>query len=174
MRRDVSPHDEPALIRRNAAALVLLVLGSLHMIGYVTGSRALRGLGAASAMSPAPKVFSDVDGLETFASEFTLGYRGTDGAPLSLRITPELYGRLGGPYNRRNVYGAALSYAPRLPVPLWTAVYCYGMAPAPGGPLRHELGIPDGARDVTISIRTRTRGRTDQWTYAPICAPSPR
>jgi hypothetical protein len=119
-------------------------------------------------------VFSDVDGLETFASEFTLHYRLADGRPASLRITPEVYGRLGGPYNRRNVYGAALSYAPRLPERLWTTVYCYGTAPSPEGPLRRELGIPAGAHELSISIRTMTRGRTDQWTFAPVCAPSRR
>ena len=162
----------PGVRWRNCAALALLALGSIQMVGHLTGSRVLRGLGAASAMAPLPKVFSDVDELETFASEFTLSYRLADGSRRSLRVTPEVYGRLGGPYNRRNVYGAALSYAPRLPEPLWTAVYCYGMAPA--GPLRRELGIPADAGDLSISIRTLTRGRHDQWTFAPACSPSPR
>jgi hypothetical protein len=168
----VSPGSDRALVWRNCAAIVLLVLGSFQMLGDITGSRVLRGIGAASAMSPAPKVFNDVDGLETFASEFTLHYRRIDGQHASLGITPEVYGRLGGPYNRRNVYGAALSYAPRLPEPLWTTVFCYGLTP--GGPLRSEIGIPADAHELSISIRTLTRGRTDQWTYAPICAPSPR
>src|SRR3954464_3791251 len=109
------------------------------MAGYGTGSAALRGIGAATAASPLPKVFSDVDGLETFASGFTLHYRSGDGTRTDTAITPALYGRLAGPYNRRNVYGAALSYAPRLPRELWEPVYCYGLAP--GGPLRSELGF---------------------------------
>jgi hypothetical protein len=171
MRAD-SATTERALVWRNGAALLLLIVGAFQMLGYITGSRALRGIGAASAMSPAPKVFSDVDGLETFASEFTLRYRLIDGQHGSLRITPEVYGRLGGPYNRRNVYGAALSYAPRLPERLWTTVFCYGMTP--DGPLRREIGLPADAHELSISIRTLTRGRTDQWTYAPVCAPSPR
>jgi hypothetical protein len=137
------------------------------MIGYVTGSRALRGVGAASAISPLPKVFSDVDGLETFASEFTLSYHRADGTRDSVRITPELYGRLGGPYNRRNVYGAALSYAPRLPEPLWTAVYCYGMGL--NGPLRQELGFRPDDREFSIRIRTLSGGRSDAWTFEPDC-----
>ena len=172
MSADLRPADARGVRWQNAAALLLLALGSLQMVGYLTGSRALRGVGAASAMSPLPKVFSDVDGLETFASEFTLRYRLADGAPAALRITPEVYSRLGGPYNRRNVYGAALSYAPRLPEPLWTAVYCYGLAP--DGPLRRELGIPADADRFSISIRTLTRGRHDQWTFAPVCSPSRR
>src|SRR4030095_9867272 len=107
--------------------------------GYVTGIVALRGIGAATAASPLPKVFSDVDGFETFASEFTLRSRDARGTLTEMPITPALYGRLGGPYNRRNVYGAALSYAPRLPQPLWESVYCYGLAAR--GPLRTELGL---------------------------------
>ena len=163
----VTPDRAAGVRWRYAAAAALLVLGSLQMIGYAAGSRALRGLGAASAVSPLPKVFSDVNGLETFASEFVLHYRRSDGARDSVRITPEVYGRLGGPYNRRNVYGAALSYAPRLPEPLWTAVYCYGMVP--GGPLRRELGFRSDDTGFSITIRTRTRGRSDTWTFEPAC-----
>lgn len=152
---------------RNVAALALGLVGSMQMLGYITGSVALRGIGAATAASPLPKVFSDVDGLETFASRFTLRYRDARGDVREMLITPESYGRLGGPYNRRNVYGAALSYAPRLPDPLWQAVYCYGLAP--DGPLRAELGLGAGARDISVTIRTRTRGRNDVWTLEPSC-----
>ncbi|HEU4996835.1 MAG TPA: hypothetical protein VFT29_18590 [Gemmatimonadaceae bacterium] len=156
-----------ALKRRNIAAVTLLLLGSIQMLGVAVDSRALRGLGAALAMAPNPKVFSDVDGLETFASEFTLFFRDAAGAAHSLVITPEVYGRIRGPYNRRNVYGAALSYAPRMPEALWTSVYCHGLSPH--GPLRHELGLAPTDHDLTITIRTRTRGRHDAWTYAPAC-----
>lgn len=138
------------------------------MAGYVTGSTALRGIGAATAASPLPRVFSDVDGLETFASEFTLRYRRADDTVVETVITPELYGRLAGPYNRRNVYGAALSYAPRLPNDLWESVYCHGFAPS--GPLRTELGVGADASGITVSIRTRTRGRTNVWTLESSCS----
>jgi hypothetical protein len=139
------------------------------MAGYIFGSVALRGIGAATAASPLPKVFSDVDGLETFASEFTLRYRNADGTVSETPITPQLYGRLGGPYNRRNVYGAALAYAPRLPASLWEPVYCYGLAPH--GPLRTELGLPADATAISVTIRTRTRNRGDVWTLEPACKP---
>jgi hypothetical protein len=152
---------------RNRAALAICLVGCLQMMGSVIGSVALRGIGAATAASPLPKVFSDVDGLETFASEFRLRYRGPDGTLVEMPITPALYGRLAGPYNRRNVYGAALSYAPRLPRELWEPVYCYGLAP--GGPLRTELGIDPGATDISVTIRTRTRGRSDVWTLKAAC-----
>ena len=150
----------------NFAALVLTALGCLQMVGYVAQARALRGLGAALGCAPLPKVFSDVDGLETFASTFTLRWRDPAGEH-SLVITPEVYARLGGAYNRRNVYGAALSYGPRLPRPLWQAVFCHGFGP--GGPLRREFGLGDGARDISVRIRTNTRGRIDRWTLWPSC-----
>jgi len=138
------------------------------MIGHLVGSRALRGLGAASCISPWPKVFSDVNGLETFASSFELkGFDGK-GHAFSVPITAELYQQLEGAYNRRNVYGAALSYGPRLPEPLWSSVFCYGFSE--NGPLRRELGLPEGARDVAVTIRTKTRGRNDVWVLKPECA----
>ncbi|HEV3459228.1 MAG TPA: hypothetical protein VHG32_21955 [Thermoanaerobaculia bacterium] len=153
---------------QNAGAAALLVLGSLQMVGDATGLTALKGIGAALAASPLPKVFSDVRGLETFASEFTLLATLPAGKEIELPITPELYRRLGGPYNRRNVYGAALSYAPRLPQPLWQAVFCHGLGPA--GPLRRELGVPAGATHLRVRIATRTRGRTGTWVLEAPCA----
>jgi hypothetical protein len=152
---------------RDVAAVLLTIIGSLQMAGYLVGSDILRGIGAATAASPFPRVFSDIDGLETFASEFVLRYRDPDGKSVALEITPQLYGRLGGPYNRRNVYGAALSYAPRLPAPLWQSVFCYALAP--DGPLRRELGLEAGASGFQVIIRTRTRGRDDVWTLEPPC-----
>jgi len=137
------------------------------MTGYVTGAITLRGIGAATAASPLPKVFSDVDGLETFASEFTLHYRTPGGTLIGMPITPKLYGRLAGPYNRRNVYGAALSYAPRLPRELWEPVFCYGLAP--DAPLRTALGLGSGVTEISVTIRTRTRGRSDAWRLASSC-----
>jgi hypothetical protein len=159
--------DRSGLRWRNRTALILCLIGCLQMAGYITGSAVLRGIGAASAAAPLPKVFSDVDGLETFASEFTLRYRSSDGTLAEMPITPALYGRLAGPYNRRNVYGAALSYAPRLPRELWEPVYCYGLGLQ--GPLRTELGLGPDATGISVTIRTRTRGRSDEWTLEPPC-----
>jgi hypothetical protein len=159
--------DPRALRWRNRAALAICCVGCLQMMGYITGSATLRGIGAATAASPLPKVFSDVDGLETFASEFTLHYRMADRTLIETAITPELYGRLVGPYNRRNVYGAALSYAPRLPRELWEPVFCYGLRPE--GPLRTELGLSSEVSDISDTIRTRTRGRSDAWTLESSC-----
>ena len=153
-----------ALRWTNRIAKVLLAIGLMQMTGFVTGSRIVRGLGAATAASPLPKVFSDVRGHETFAADFAILYE-ANGAMVRVPITPELYARLRGPYNRRNVYGAALSYGPRLPRDLWESVFRYGFQP--GGPFQKELGIPRDARNVRVEIRTRTRGRKDVWILQP-------
>ena len=152
----------------NIVAAIITVIGCTQMAGYLTGSRELGAIGLATVAAPLPKVFSDVEGLETFASEFTLHGIDSAGNPFTLPITPERYAGLEGCYNRRNVYVAALSYAPRMPEALWAAVFCYGLKP--GGPLRRELGLPHGARKLSVEIRTKTRGRTGTWMLNPECA----
>lgn len=152
---------------RNAAAAALCAVGLLQIAGELFGLRALKGIGAASVVAPFPKVFSDVNGLEPFASEFTLEVETAPGQWSGSPITPELYRRLTGPYNRRNVYGAALSYAPRLPDDLWQAVFCYGLGAQ--GPLRTELELPEHPVRIRVRIHTKTRGRDDAWRLSPSC-----
>lgn len=155
-----------AVQRGNLWSIALCALGLLNVIGFYTDSRVLRGIAAASVASPLPKVFSDVDGLEPFASEFTLRAKDSGGRPIERVITPELYAHLRGPYNRRNVYGAAIAFGPKLPDTLWSPILCYGFR----GPLRQEFALPTGMTDIAIGIRTRTRGRSDEWILRPHCA----
>src|SRR5262249_23441171 len=104
----------------NKAAIFLLVIGLVQMTGdlvqtYVNQpvGKAIRGIGAATLASPAPKVFSKASNergsIETYSTRFFLFWNDSTGQRHELELTPELYGRLQGPYNRRNVYGAALS-----------------------------------------------------------------
>lgn len=158
---------ESAIRRANWAALILTLVGCLQMVGYLLDSRVLRGIGAATTASPFPKVFSDVDGLETFASSFRINGLDGQGNAFAMELGPELYSRLQGSYNRRNVYGAALSYAPRMPDELWQSVFCFGLGPE--GPLRRELGLPDGASDLVVRISTNTAGRDDVWELRAPC-----
>lgn len=152
----------------NIAAVMITLVGSFQMIGYMTGVSAVRGIGAVTAAAPFPKVFSDVDGLETFASDFTLHWQDALGGSHAWPITPDLYARLPGAYNRRNVYGAALSYAPRMPEALWQAVFCHAFAA--DGPLRRDFGLPADAHNFSVEIRTKTKGRNDRWLLTPSCA----
>jgi hypothetical protein len=142
----------------NKAAAFLLVLGLLQMTGDLVErfvnepvGRGLKGLGAASTASPAPKVFSSVRGLETYSTRFYMEWTDQDGAAVSLLLTPELYHRMGGPYNRRNVYGAALAYGPVLPANLRDPVLRYSLCG--DAPLLRELGIDPSRIKGSVSIR---------------------
>ena len=147
----------------NALAFIILIVGFSQMAGFVLDLRAVRAIGAASVIAPLPKVFADVDGVETFASRFVLEYTRPDGKNERLEITPKVYGMIDGPYNRRNVYGAALSYGPtpRFPRALFDAVFEYGLIQP--GPLRREMGIQEGSTGFRLRIETKTRGRDDVW-----------
>jgi hypothetical protein len=52
------------------SVVLLLALGLLQMAGDLLRVPALKGLAAATAASPAPKVFSAVRGLETYSTRF--------------------------------------------------------------------------------------------------------
>jgi len=147
---------------RNIIACLLLGIGSLQMAGYLTGSRILRGAGLASGISPLPKVFCEADGYEAFAASFSLsGIR--DGRPWSMALTPEIYSRLHGPYNRRNVYGASLAFAPRLPQELRENLFTLSLAP--NSALRTELGIPGGITGLKVIVTPRDGEKHGPWTY---------
>lgn len=131
------------------------------MIGSLTGIRLLRGIGLASGIAPHTKVFCDSDGYEAFAASFILTGRLANGTSWEKPITPELYHHLEGSYNRRNVYGAALAFAPRLPEDLRGELLRQAMAPE--SPLRQELAIPEEINELRVVI---TPCRGDQtWTY---------
>jgi hypothetical protein len=141
---------------RTWAALGLLVLGLSQMAGDLLGSRALRGLAAATTAAPAPKVFSAVRGLETYSTRFALEWTDRAGATRRLELTPEVYGRLRGPYNRRNVYGAALAYGPvlatdRAAQPMLEAIITRSLCGS--RPLLAELGV--NPADVAADVRVR-------------------
>src|SRR5436309_15841119 len=100
---------------RNLFAVALLLVGLTQMAGDILANRVSKGLGAATVASPCPKVFCDIDGLEPFASSFTITANRQDHG--SFAITPELYSRLKAPYNTRHASGAASATAPRSPAP---------------------------------------------------------
>lgn len=138
------------------AAVCLVVLGLLQMAGDLFRLPALRAVGAATAASPAPKVFSAVRGLETYSTRFFLEWNDRQGASHSLELTPTVYRRLRGPYNRRNVLGAVTAYGPVLSTdvrtrPMFLAVARYALCGK--APLLAELGI-DRSK-VSDSVRVR-------------------
>ena len=129
------------------AAVLLTVLGLAQMFGDLAGLPLLRGLALATTASPAPKVFSAVAGFETYSTRFFLEWTERGGALESLELTPEVYARMRGPYNRRNVFGAVVAYGPVLVAsdtmrPAYEAVASYALCG--DAPLLRELGVePD-------------------------------
>ena len=148
------------------AAACLIAVGLLQMAGdlcerFVSTDvgRPLKGVGAATAASPAPKVFSAVRGQETYSTRFFLEWAGADGEAHSLELTPEVYSHLRGPYNRRNVYGAALAYGPVLPAELREPVLTYAVCGE--APLLRELGIDPAEVRGPVRVRFEPLPGTD-------------
>jgi len=133
---------------------LLLALALAQMSGDVLGLTWLKGLAAATAASPAPKVFSAVRGLETYSTRFALEWTADDGTRRTLALTPESCARMRGPYNRRNVYGAVLAYGPVLAAdprtqPMLAAVLRAALCPP--APLLVELGLdPRSIRGLAV------------------------
>ncbi len=148
----------------NRAALLLLLLGCSQMAGDLLGLPRLRGLAAATAASPAPRVFASARGLETYSTRFLLEWTNRRGTTHTLRLSPEIYSRLEGPYNRRNVYAAALAYGPVLvsepaTKPLFEAVFRYGLCG--NAPLLRELGVDPASVRGPRRVRLEPRAGSD-------------
>jgi hypothetical protein len=145
------------------------------MAGDLCGLPVLRGIGAATVASPAPKVFSAVRGFETYSARFSLEWTSHDGAAHSLELTPEVYARLAGPYNRRNVYGAALAYGPVLSTdpqtrPMFQAVTSYALCGE--APLLRELGINPTGISGQVRIRIEPLPGTEMGTLPRVLGPT--
>ncbi len=141
----------------------LLGLGLLQMAGDVLGVPALRGLGAATGASPAPKVFSASRGLETYSSRFFLEWTDAQGREQSKLLDSEMYAGVRGPYNRRNTYGAVLAYAPLLASdpatqPMLESVSRYALCGE--APLLRELGLDPAEDRRNLRVRLAPRAGT--------------
>jgi hypothetical protein len=147
----------------------LVALGCIQMAGDLAGRPDIKAVGAVTQASPAPKVFTSQGGFETFSSRFFIEWADAQGARHELELTPETYRRLEGPYNRRNAYGAALSYAPVLAAsertrPMLDQVMRHALCGA--APLLGELGIPrdEVASPVLLRLEPREQGsRQQRW-----------
>ena len=141
--------------------ILLVILGLAQMAGDVFRIPALKGVAAATAASPAPKVFSAVRGLETYSTHFFVEWDSLEGTHHVLPLTPELNARLRGPYNRRNVFGAVLAYGPVLASspatrPMFDSVARYALCGE--APVLRELGIdPRGVAPGSVRVRLEPR-----------------
>lgn len=152
---------------RKAAYFIIVVIGLLQIAGYCFRLPLVRGLGQALSSSPLPIVFTEVKGVETFAADFYIGFTDSSGVYKEVAITPEMYSKLEGPYNRRNVYGAAISYGPVLPEKIWKSVLNYGVC---NKTLLLELGVPSNGSNYVVRIKSRTESRIGQtWELYTTC-----
>lgn len=157
--------------KSNLLALFVLGWGCTAMLGHVLQIPALKGLGLASGAAPYTKVFCQAEDLsdgrkfETFAMDFKLHYRLEDGAAQTMVITPEIYHKMKGPYQRRNVYGAVLAYGPALPRRTSQQTLHYALVSP--GTLPKELGIPANATDFQVQLISRTGDSKNQWSLTP-------
>jgi hypothetical protein len=147
-------------MKSSLAAATLVCVGCLQMLGDVTGLPLVRALGAATQASPAPKIFTAQAGFETFSSRFFIDWQDRDQRWHVLELTPETYRGIAGPYNRRNAYGAALSYGPVLASnprtrPMLEQVTRFGFCG--DAPLLRELGIPRETVQYPLWIRLEPR-----------------
>jgi hypothetical protein len=135
---------------------LLFAVGMFQMSADVLRLPALKAAAAATAASPAPKVFSAVRGLETYSTRFYLEWTEADGRSRSALLTPEIYARMQGPYNRRNIYGAVLAYGPVLAAdprtrPMYSSVITYALCGE--APLFRELGLSSGGKVMDLRVR---------------------
>jgi hypothetical protein len=137
-------------------ALLLLTFGLIQMVGDLLPSPPLKGIGAAWLVSPAPKVFSSVKGFETYSTQTFLDWTDRNGVSQSIEFTPDSYSKILGPYNRRNIYGAALAYGPvfvedDLLKPIFQSVV--GFALTGEAPLLVELGVDVESVSWPLTLR---------------------
>jgi hypothetical protein len=156
--------------REVAAAAVLIGIGCAQMVGDVLRIPILKAFGAATGASPAPKVFTAQDGFETYANRFFLEWQDAAGKLQVLELTPRVYSGIRGPYNRRNVYGAVLSYAPVLDAnsltrPMFRTVLTRSFCGTPS--ILAEIGVPlEAVRHRTLRIRLEPRRPAESQRFA--------
>lgn len=158
-------------MNQRIAILLLLILGLLQMCADLCGLSAIKAIAASTGASPAPKVFSAVRGLETFSSRFYIEWDDTAGEVHSMEITSERNGGILGPYNRRNVFGAALAYGPVLSSnehteAMFRDVSRYAFCGA--APLLQELGIDAERIQGSLRIKVVPQGRSEPESDLPM------
>jgi hypothetical protein len=155
---------------RIAQLSILAIVGTSNVIGSSVelvsprAGKAIAAIGRASLASPAPKVFCKMGGIEPFAREHAIELRYEDGTTSSYAVDRARTIRLRGPYALRNVYGAALVFAPLLPPRTTEAVVQHGLCDgmALDTPLGDGLHGPPRSVVVTSSPRAGGAGEASR------------
>lgn len=106
------PKKLPKNLIHAAIITLLLLLGSLQMLGLIFRSNQVKGLAFVTTAAPLPFVFTSFAGVETFSTTFELDILLKNGTNTLVNMDHKLYAKLQGPYNRKNVIGAVFSHGP--------------------------------------------------------------
>lgn len=137
-------------------AILVVCVGLIQTVGYVFQLANLRGIGFVSGVSPLPLVFSSFNGVETFSTDFKLSVQLKNSTVIEIDSINQIYSKIDGPYNRRNVYRAMFSYGPFFntveSIRLRDQILFYGIC---RGGLKLDLNN-HLIQKVTVNIRPKT------------------
>ena len=150
-------------------------IGLLQIIGFATGQKWLKGIGQIMVASPLPIVFTEQQGCETFALDFSIEYEDETGSRGIVPVTPQVYANFDEPYNYRNVLGAVISYGAILPEKIWRPVLEFAFFD-PGTIGQTFIAFDDQKKDehagtlheakllkqVIVHLRAKTAGRENE------------
>ena len=149
---------------------LVILIGSLSMLGTVSGLDPVKGIGFMSTASPLPLVFSKFRGVENLSSDYYMDIRFRNGSTQSMKITPEIYDRAKGPYNRRNPYGAVLAYGPMLTksneIILRDNVMEYSACGK--GSFMREIGVTEPIEHINVTVKSKTVAKP-VWNFEVNC-----
>jgi hypothetical protein len=92
-------------------SIILLVIGSLQIIGYIFGSQTIRGLGFVSGAAPLPIVFSNVKGVDGFDTKHSLIVSSTTGNVDTIALDKKLFSQFSGAFFLKESYSIFLAYS---------------------------------------------------------------
>jgi hypothetical protein len=168
------------------------LLGCVQTIGYVANSPNIKGIGFATVASPLPLVFSVYNGYETFSTTFEISATLANQSIIQTTLDHKLYGKLQGPYNRRNVYGAVFAFGPFFNtenllqlrqsilkhgicenhrLDSWGTKGLHTLRRGLDQPLMKELGLGYlCAKKIQVTIKSKTLGNENKtWMMEVIC-----
>lgn len=158
--RDVVKPRKKVSFIRVAAIMFLVILGSLSTFAYIKDDDLIRGAAFSTAASPLPLVFTAYNNVETFSLSFDVNFVTKNDSQLHVTMDKEMYNKIQGPYNRRNIFGATLCYGPFFDKPnmiqMRQQILHWGVC-QPGNLIK-EFGITDEIKEATFLVRSKTKG----------------
>jgi len=88
---------------------ILVIWGLMSSSAFIVHSNMAQKT-SVFVSSPLPLVFTSFNGIETFSSEYWIIATFENGTIYNIKITHEMYSKMEGAYNRKNVYGAIFAF----------------------------------------------------------------